>query len=270
MLSSHLSLAALRRCHLHSTIVPAFPKGACGASTSAQSAEGVLCSDAYSSHCSSAGSTGGSGLGSGVFKVALTGGICTGKSTVASQLRTLGFPVFDSDAEVHSLYSSGTLSSSGTSNPEWESLLAALQPHFPSDIFVSHTAPTAHTVASGTKDASGTSGPVRIDRQALGKVVLADPAKLRLLEGIVHPLVRTPTSAPALAYVCFCLPLYSNSNTIQHNLLCNCSAVHNIVYPVILPCVGRSYHLFDGLMNTTSGSLLPRRNVRRQPEFLRM
>eukprot|EP00606_Chrysophyceae_sp_TOSAG23-5_P001489 GSChrysophyteH2.ASY1.ANO1.312.1 assembled CDS len=98
-----------------------------------------------------------------MFKIALTGSIGTGKSTVANQARTLGFPVFDSDAAVHALYSSSSSSSE--------------------DALSDNACPTTTTTTSSSYSAS-------IDRQALGRVVLAQPHKLRLLEAIVHPLVR--------------------------------------------------------------------------------
>jgi dephospho-CoA kinase len=85
----------------------------------------------------------------------LTGGIGTGKSTAAREFRALGIPVFDADAAVHALQAPGG---------------AAVRPigaAFPG------------TVRDG-----------RLDRAALRAAVLADPAALRRLEAIVHPLVR--------------------------------------------------------------------------------
>ena len=88
------------------------------------------------------------------FILGLTGSIGMGKSAVAAMLRELGVPVFDADAAVHELQGPGG------------ACLAAIERAFP-----------------------GTTGPLGVDRQKLGAAVFGDPAKLRLLESIVHPEV---------------------------------------------------------------------------------
>jgi dephospho-CoA kinase len=85
----------------------------------------------------------------------LTGSIGMGKSTAAAMLRRLGVPVFDSDAAVHRLLAEG-----GSAVP-------LVRAAFPDVV----------------KDGA-------VDRQALGARVFADPAALKRLEAIVHPLVR--------------------------------------------------------------------------------
>jgi dephospho-CoA kinase len=92
--------------------------------------------------------------GKGQIKVALTGSIGMGKSTVAQMLRDEGVPVFDADAEVHRLQGPGG------------ALLPAIEAVFP-----------------GTVHASG------VDRVALGALVFGDDAALARLEAIVHPAV---------------------------------------------------------------------------------
>src|SRR4051812_17589829 len=91
----------------------------------------------------------------------LTGSIGMGKSTAARLLRTLGVPVHDADAEVHRLLGLG-----GAAVP-------AVAKAFPG------------TVRDG-----------RVDRRRLGDLVFgpeSDPAALRKLEGILHPMVRRAT-----------------------------------------------------------------------------
>ncbi len=84
----------------------------------------------------------------------LTGSIAMGKSTAADMLRRLGIPVHDSDAAVHRLLSKG-----GAGVP----LVAAAFPK---------------VVRRGI-----------VDKQALGALVFADPAALKTLESLLHPLV---------------------------------------------------------------------------------
>lgn len=88
------------------------------------------------------------------FIIGLTGSIGMGKSTAAKCFRKLGVPVFDADAEVHRLQGPGG----------W--LVPLIERAFP-----------------------GSTGPGGVDRQILGKMVLGDPEKLRLLESLVHPVV---------------------------------------------------------------------------------
>lgn len=87
--------------------------------------------------------------------VGLTGGIGMGKSHAAKVLRRAGVRVFDADAAVHRLQGPGGRA------------VKAVGAAFPG------------TVRDGA-----------VDREALRRAVLGDPAALRRLEGIVHPLVR--------------------------------------------------------------------------------
>ena len=85
----------------------------------------------------------------------LTGGIGMGKSTAANTFRRLRVPVFDADAAVHRLQGRGGAA------------VRPIEAAFP-----------------------GTTRDGRVDREALRARVLGDPAALKRLEGIVHPLVR--------------------------------------------------------------------------------
>jgi dephospho-CoA kinase len=96
-----------------------------------------------------------------VILLALTGSIAMGKSRAAAMFRAHGVPVFDADAEVHALFA-----------PRG----AAVAP-------VAAAFPGCLAVTGG------------IDRAVLARQVLADPAALRRLEGIVHPLVRAAEGA---------------------------------------------------------------------------
>jgi dephospho-CoA kinase len=83
----------------------------------------------------------------------LTGSIGMGKSTTARFFAEAGVPVHDADAAVHHLY-------------ETEAV-AAIEAEFP-----------------------GTTAAGKVDRTRLAARVLDDPAAIKRLEAIVHPLVR--------------------------------------------------------------------------------
>lgn len=90
--------------------------------------------------------------------VGLTGSIGMGKSATARMFAEAGVPVHDSDEAVHRLYA-------GDAAPLVEAA-------FP-----------------------GTTVDGSVDRVKLGRRVLGDPAALKKLEGIVHPLVRADADA---------------------------------------------------------------------------
>jgi dephospho-CoA kinase len=90
----------------------------------------------------------------------LTGSVGMGKSAVAQILRTLGIPVHDADAAVHALLGPG-----------------------------------GEAVADVTRLFPTTRAGDRIDRAALGRIVFGDPAKMKALENILHPLVRARSDA---------------------------------------------------------------------------
>jgi dephospho-CoA kinase len=108
-----------------------------------------------------------------VIRLALTGSIGMGKSTVAEMFARAGVPVFDADAEVRRLQGE---------DPE---LIASIGERFPG------------TVADGG-----------LDRDALAAQVLGRPKDLADLEAIVHPTVHAARArfildnpdAPALLF----------------------------------------------------------------------
>ena len=87
--------------------------------------------------------------------IGLTGSIAMGKTETAKIFRSLGLPVFDSDAAVHHLYMADAV------------VLDAMKALVPA------------AVVSGT-----------VDRAILSKAVASHPGLLKDIECIVHPAVR--------------------------------------------------------------------------------
>ncbi len=115
--------------------------------------------------------------------VGLTGGIASGKSTVAQRFVELGVPVVDADEAARAVVARGTAG------------LAAVTTRF----------------GSGILQSSG-----ELDRRALRDRVFANPAERRDLEGILHPLIqswmRQRLAAAAGPYVVVVIPLLVESD----------------------------------------------------------
>jgi dephospho-CoA kinase len=86
--------------------------------------------------------------------IGLTGSIGMGKSTTAAMFREAGIPVYDADAAVHEAYDVGGIA----------------------------VGPVGEAFPGVVKDG-------RVDREELRKRVLGNPDALKVLNGIVHPLI---------------------------------------------------------------------------------
>src|SRR5262245_60436500 len=91
----------------------------------------------------------------------LTGGMASGKSTVAARLRALGVPVIDADQVARSVVEKGTPG------------LAAVVEAFGGEVLL--------------PDGS-------LDRGKVAGIVFADPAKRRALNAITHPLIAAESA----------------------------------------------------------------------------
>lgn len=92
-----------------------------------------------------------------MLRVGLTGGLASGKSTVAGMLSELGAAVFDADEIVRDLYAPGGAGE----------------------------AAAAELFGAGVRDANGA-----VDRARIAEIIFANPARRHALEGRIHPLVR--------------------------------------------------------------------------------
>jgi dephospho-CoA kinase len=92
-----------------------------------------------------------------VLRIGLTGGIGSGKTTVADYFSELGIEIIDADEIVHEISSPG--------HPSFDAIL--------------------HHFGKGILSADGT-----INRQALREKVFNNETERKVLEGILHPAVR--------------------------------------------------------------------------------
>ncbi len=109
-----------------------------------------------------------------MLKVALTGGIATGKSHVLDRFRSRGIPCLDADTLAHGVMAPGT--------EAVQSIAARFGP--------------------GVIAADGS-----VDRTQLGPIVFADPQARRELEALVHPAVHRAITAGLRAFELLGSPL---------------------------------------------------------------
>src|SRR5678809_107655 len=117
------------------------------------------------------------------FSIALTGGIASGKSTVADAFRQRGVPIFDADIVAREL----------------------VQPGQPALAEIAVAFGDAMLTASG-----------ELDRRRMRELVFADIDERRRLERILHPKVREALFAAAAAcadaYCVLVIPLLAESH----------------------------------------------------------
>jgi dephospho-CoA kinase len=116
------------------------------------------------------------------FRIGLTGGIASGKSTVANLFAALGVPIVDTDLLSREVVASGS------------PLLGEITGHFGAEVLA----------ADGT-----------LNRHELRKRIFADPAERQWLEALLHPAIRELTDARCEAaagpYVIVAIPLLAET-----------------------------------------------------------
>jgi dephospho-CoA kinase len=117
-------------------------------------------------------------MAAGLWRLGLTGGIASGKSTAATRFVELGVPVIDADESARRVVTPGSPG------------LAAVVELFGAPILL----PTGE-----------------LDRRQLRDIVFTDPTRRRELEAILHPLIRADMEAKAATavgpYVVMAIPL---------------------------------------------------------------
>ena len=121
------------------------------------------------------------------FRVALTGGIASGKSTVADLFAALGVPVIDTDVIARQVVEPG------------RPALARIAETFGPDVL-------------------GTDG--TLDRRRMRERIFSDPEAKRRLEAILHPAIRAEmerqSRAAGGAYQVLVIPLFTEGGRRDH------------------------------------------------------
>jgi dephospho-CoA kinase len=120
------------------------------------------------------------------LRIGLTGGIASGKTTVAQRFVELGIPVIDADESARTVVAPGTPG------------LAAVVDKFGTGLLI----------ADG-----------ELDRRALRHLIFADPDRRRELEAILHPLIRADMEQRAHTstgpYIVMAIPLLVEGGAID-------------------------------------------------------
>ncbi len=119
--------------------------------------------------------------------IALTGGIGSGKTTVAKLFAELDVPVIDADAIAHELTSKGSF------------FLNKIVEHFGASVLDEHGS---------------------LNRKELGNLVFQNPSERLWLENLLHPEIRKVMHARVRSlrapYVIFVIPLLAETQRVDH------------------------------------------------------
>jgi len=122
-----------------------------------------------------------------MFRVGLTGGIGSGKSTITELFKAYGVTVIDADKIAHAI-----------TEPNADAFAAIVQ-HFGENIVTS----------SGI-----------LDRKKLRELIFQNPAERKWLENLLHPIISNTMKAESLKakspYCLLVIPLLAESNKIDY------------------------------------------------------
>jgi dephospho-CoA kinase len=170
-----------------------------------------------------------------MIRIALTGSIGMGKSTVAKMFERAGIPVFDADAVVREMQGPGG------------ALVDKIGERFPG------------TVIGGS-----------LDRERLAHAVLDDPGELAALEGITHPSVRKAreafiaknANAPALL---FDIPLlFETAGDAEFDKVIVVSASPDVQRARVLARTGMTVEKLEAVLRRQ----MPDEEKRRRADFI--
>ena len=129
--------------------------------------------------------------------IGLTGGIGSGKTTLATYMESLGIPVFIADDEAKKLMQSAAV-------------LEAIQTSFGDAVFENG----------------------QLNRQQLAAIVFSKPEKLKQLNGIIHPAVKQQFSIWLGQYQSEPIVVYEAAILFESGSYQNCDSIITITAPL--------------------------------------
>lgn len=131
--------------------------------------------------------------------IGLTGGIGSGKTTIATHFKTAGVPVYIADDAAREIMKS-------------KEVLAEIKTVFGSAVF-----DDAH-----------------LDRKKLAGIVFSNPEKLKILNGIIHPAVKNHFNQWILNYKNAPFVVYEAAILFESGSYTNCDTIINVTAPLEL------------------------------------
>ncbi|OGT47785.1 MAG: dephospho-CoA kinase [Gammaproteobacteria bacterium RIFCSPHIGHO2_12_FULL_41_15] len=122
-----------------------------------------------------------------MLRICLTGGICSGKTTVANLFAELGAPIIDTDIIAREIVEPGTAS------------LTTIVEHFTDSILLDNG---------------------ELNRKKLRQLIFNDPIEKKWLEELLHPEIRVQVhnnlNKSTADYAIVVVPLYAESDSIDY------------------------------------------------------
>jgi dephospho-CoA kinase len=129
--------------------------------------------------------------------IGLTGGIGSGKTTIANHFMAVGIPVYIADDEARTLMQS-------------EAIISEIQQTFGSAIFENGI----------------------LNRQKLAEIVFNNPDKLKLLNGIIHPVVKKHFDNWVVKHKDYPFVIYEAAILFESGNYKNCDKIITVTAPL--------------------------------------
>lgn len=129
--------------------------------------------------------------------IGLTGGIGSGKTTIATFFKAKGVPIYIADNQARKIMDS-------------QEIITAIKKVFGNAVFENET----------------------LNRQKLAAIVFDNPEKLKLLNSIIHPAVKNDFNLWILNHKSAAFIIYESAILFESGSFTNCDLIINVIAPI--------------------------------------